>query len=42
VKEVRRDWVYGLNFYAGRALPECTAATRQIVVKDGRLQLFQP
>jgi 4-amino-4-deoxy-L-arabinose transferase len=42
LKDVRREWVYGLNYYAGRALPECSEAGRQIVVRDGQLQLFQP
>jgi len=26
-QEVRREWLYGLNYYAGRALPDCDAAT---------------
>ncbi len=43
VDGVRRDWEYGLNYYAGRALPECDAASRvKIVVKDGRLALALP
>jgi 4-amino-4-deoxy-L-arabinose transferase-like glycosyltransferase len=42
VKDVRRDWVYGLNYYAGHALPECSGATPQIVVRDGKLRLIQP
>jgi 4-amino-4-deoxy-L-arabinose transferase-like glycosyltransferase len=42
LKNVRREWVYGLNYYAARALPECAGTGRQIVVRDGRLQLFQP
>ena len=39
IKDVRRDWVYGLNYYAGRPLPECSGSQTQIVVRDGQLQL---
>ena len=40
VKDVRRDWVYGLNYYAGRPLPECPGSPQvQVVVRDGQLQL---
>ncbi len=39
IKDVPRHWVYGLNYYAGRALPECTGAGVQVLVRDGRLQL---
>jgi len=39
VKDVRRDWVYGLNYYAGHALPECAGEARQIVVQNNRLSL---
>ena len=47
IKDVRRDWVYGLNYYAGRALPECPGSQVQpqvqpqvqVVVRDGQLQL---
>jgi len=39
IKDVRREWVYGLNYYAGRALPGCTGSQVQIVVRDGQLQL---
>ena len=39
---VRRDWVYGLNYYAGHALAECGAASRsRIVVRDGKLALVE-
>jgi len=39
LKDVRRDWVYGLNYYAGRPLPGCADAQLQIVVRNGQLQL---
>lgn len=40
---VRREWEYGLNYYAGHPLPECDAAPRvRIIVKDGRLALALP
>ena len=43
VNNVRRDWAYGLNYYAGRALPECprpqVPPQVQVVVRDGQLQL---
>jgi len=42
VQNVRRDWLYGLNYYAGHPLPECTGTAPRIVVREGRLQLFQP
>jgi hypothetical protein len=42
VQNVRRDWIYGLNYYAGHPLPECTGTAPRIVVREGRLQLFQP
>jgi len=46
LKDVRRDWVYGLNYYAGHPLPECTGAEPQTFVqigtRDGRLQVIQP
>ena len=42
VKDVRREWVYSLNYYAGRPLPECAGTQPQVVVRDGRLQLVRP
>ena len=43
LKDVRRDWTYGLNYYAGRALPECSGSAIQpqvqIVVREGQLQM---
>ena len=42
VKNVRRQWVYGLNYYAGRPLAECAGTARQIEERDGRLQIIQP
>jgi 4-amino-4-deoxy-L-arabinose transferase-like glycosyltransferase len=37
---VRRDWEYGLNYYAGHPLPACSADSRsRITVQDGRLTL---
>ena len=41
VKGVRREWVYGLNYYAGRPLPECSGTMPEIVVRDNQLQLIQ-
>jgi len=41
LKDVRRDWVYGLNYYAGRPLPECAGTQPQVVVRDGQLQIVQ-
>ena len=42
VKDVRRDWVYGLNYYAHRSLPACTGNQPQIAARDGRLTLIRP
>jgi hypothetical protein len=42
IKDVRRDWVYGLNYYAGRPLPECSGTQSQVAVRDGQMQLIQP
>jgi len=43
VDGVRREWEYGLNYYAGHALPECDSAPRaRIIVKDGKLALSLP
>ena len=43
IKDVRRDWIYGLNYYAGRALSECprpqVQPQVQVVVVNGQLQL---
>ncbi len=37
---VRRDWVYGLNYYAYRALPACSSTDSiRIVQKDGKLMI---
>jgi len=39
LENVRRDWEYGLNYYAGRALPQCGEAETgpRIMVVDQRL-----
>ena len=42
IKDVRRDWAYGLNYYAGRPLPECSGSAPQIVVRDGQLTMNRP
>jgi hypothetical protein len=46
VKDVRREWVYGLNYYAGRPLPECVGTSPQIMVhigvRNGQLSVIQP
>ncbi len=43
LENVRRDWEYGLNYYAGRPLPDCDAEQRpRITVQDGRLVLALP
>lgn len=42
IDNVKRSWEYGLNYYAGHALPTCTGADplpSRIVVRDGRLSL---
>ena len=39
VKDVRRDWMYGLNYYAGHALPECPGNGREITVRDNQLTI---
>lgn len=42
---VRRDWVYGLNYYAGRVLPSCEGAppeSRRITGRDDHLELVVP
>ncbi len=33
VNNIRRDWQYGLNYYAGRALPECGSAPGPRIVQ---------
>jgi 4-amino-4-deoxy-L-arabinose transferase-like glycosyltransferase len=42
VQDVRREWVYGLNYYAGRRLPECPGTASQVVVRDGQLTIIRP
>jgi hypothetical protein len=46
LKDVRRDWTYGLNYYAGRPLPECSGAAPQVMVqisvRDGQLTVIRP
>jgi hypothetical protein len=42
LNNVRRDWAYGLNYYAGRPLPECTGTALQIAVRDGQLTMNRP
>jgi hypothetical protein len=39
LKDVPRGWAYGLNYYAGRPLPECSGNQLRVVVRDGQLQL---
>jgi 4-amino-4-deoxy-L-arabinose transferase-like glycosyltransferase len=41
LKEVRRDWAYGLNYYAGHPLPACGESGLQIAVREGQLTLNQ-
>ena len=45
-RDVRRDWVYGLNYYAGRPLPECIGSAQpiaaQIGVRNGQVSVIQP
>jgi 4-amino-4-deoxy-L-arabinose transferase-like glycosyltransferase len=45
-KDVRRNWVYGLNYYAGRPLPECSGTALQVIVqiseRGGQLTLIRP
>jgi 4-amino-4-deoxy-L-arabinose transferase-like glycosyltransferase len=46
LKDVRRNWVYGLNYYAGGPLPECSGTALQVNVqiseRDGQLRVIQP
>jgi 4-amino-4-deoxy-L-arabinose transferase-like glycosyltransferase len=44
MEPIRRDWRYGLNYYAGAALPECDATPRpiRIVQPAGRLPQLAP
>lgn len=42
LKDVRRDWVYGLNYYAARNLPDCPGTPLEVTVGDGRLYLLRP
>jgi len=42
LQDVRRDWVYGLNYYAARALPECSGTPRQNAIRDFPLRIAQP
>ena len=39
VKDVSRVWVYGLNYYAGHALPECAGDGRQITIRNNQLTI---
>lgn len=41
LENVRRDWEYGLNYYAGHPLPACgdDQARPRITVRDRRLVL---
>jgi 4-amino-4-deoxy-L-arabinose transferase-like glycosyltransferase len=39
VKDVRRDWAYGLNYYAGHPLPECAGNERQVTVRGNQLTI---
>jgi len=44
VENVRRDWKYGLDYYAGHPLPECQIAGTDkrpiITVRNGQLALI--
>jgi hypothetical protein len=42
--QLKRDWVYGLNYYAGRALPNCTDEAKPLRVQpapEGRATLVR-
>lgn len=40
VEQIRREWAYGLNYYAGHPLPECAASDHvRIVERNDRLAL---
>jgi 4-amino-4-deoxy-L-arabinose transferase-like glycosyltransferase len=39
LKDVRRDWTYGLNYYAGRPLPACPGSPPQIIVRNRQLAI---
>lgn len=41
---LRRDWRYGLNYYAGRAIPDCQVVSRPFVLEQdgpGRPKLYK-
>ncbi len=41
--EVRREWLYGLNYYADRALPDCApGSSSRISVQDNALVIVRP
>jgi 4-amino-4-deoxy-L-arabinose transferase-like glycosyltransferase len=42
VQDVERNWVYGLNYYARRPLPECSGSTSQNIVRDYPLRVSPP
>ncbi|MBZ5631787.1 MAG: glycosyltransferase family 39 protein [Acidobacteriia bacterium] len=42
LKDVRREWTYGLNYYTGHPLPECSGTMPQIAVRDGQLTMTRP
>jgi 4-amino-4-deoxy-L-arabinose transferase-like glycosyltransferase len=42
IKDVRRDWAYGLNYYAERPLPQCPGSALEIAVRDGQLTMNRP
>lgn len=39
--QVRRPWVYGLHYYAGRALPSCEGRGDLLPVTDEKIREFQ-
>jgi 4-amino-4-deoxy-L-arabinose transferase-like glycosyltransferase len=40
-EDLDRDRVYGLNYYAGRPMRECTAGSPRIVMRNDRLELVR-
>jgi 4-amino-4-deoxy-L-arabinose transferase-like glycosyltransferase len=38
---VRRPWQYGLNYYAGRSLPDCVDAPSAVPIRDSDIRAYQ-
>jgi hypothetical protein len=42
VETIRRDWEYGLNYYAGRALPQCESEQSSRIVQEDQHLVLKP